>query len=353
MNLSIRADADSQIGTGHIMRCIALAQGWQDQGGKVTFLSHCESGALRERISKEGFKFVKVETPHPNPDDLVQTIAYLKLKRPSPRVPYASTDWFVLDGYHFSPEYQRAVRDAGIRLLVIDDMNHLPYYHADFLLNQNIYAPELEYRCDEDTALLLGTHYVLLRREFLGYRNFKRQIPARAKNILVTLGGGDSDNVTLKVIKSLKPLDKTDFSVKIVIGPANPHQESLRKALSATFFNSELLINPINMPELMAWAELAISAGGSTCWELAFMGLPCLLFILSNNQEPIVSSLNNGNAAQNLGWYCRYDFSKLSDLMFSLISDIEVRKAMSDNSKVLIDGRGSLRVCESMMGGRI
>ncbi|HBE44959.1 MAG TPA: hypothetical protein DDW17_05780 [Deltaproteobacteria bacterium] len=110
-------------------------------------------------------------------------------------------------------------------------MNHLPHYHADILLNQNIYAPELNYSCDEDTILLLGSRYVLLRKEFLKYKDFKRTIPKKAKNILVTLGGADPDNVTLKVIKALNLMGDPDIEVKVVVGPANPHIKSLHKAL--------------------------------------------------------------------------------------------------------------------------
>ena len=189
MQLCIRADADSKIGTGHIMRCIALAQAWQDNGGEVTFISHCESDALRERIVKEGFQFIPVENTTPHADDLFRTLCYLKHN--SSLTIHHSPAWFVLDGYHFTPEYQKAIRNAGIHLLVIDDMNHLPHYHTDILLNQNIHALELNYNCDGDTTLFLGTSYVLLRREFLKYRDVKRKIPERAKNILVTLGGAD------------------------------------------------------------------------------------------------------------------------------------------------------------------
>ncbi|TSA38388.1 MAG: UDP-2,4-diacetamido-2,4,6-trideoxy-beta-L-altropyranose hydrolase [Porphyromonadaceae bacterium] len=347
MNLFIRVDSDGKIGAGHIMRCIALAQAWQDHGGEVTFISHCESEALRERISKEGFQFIAVKAPHPHSDDLSITLEYLK--RPSAFTLHPSPTWLVLDGYHFTTEYQKTIRDGGIRLLVIDDMNHLPHYHADILLNQNIHAPELTYHCDENTTLLLGTQYALLRREFLKHSNFQRHIPERAKNILVTLGGADPDNVTLKVIEALKLLDDPGIEVKIIVGPVNPHKNILLQSLSSTRSACELLINPPNMPELMAWADMAISAGGSTCWELALMAVPGLLFILSENQEPIAVYFNKSKAAQNLGWHSRYNFNELSDLIFSLILDFKARKAMSDNNKDLIDGMGSLRMYKCMM----
>jgi spore coat polysaccharide biosynthesis predicted glycosyltransferase SpsG len=193
-NLIIRADADAHMGTGHIMRCIALAQAWQERGGDVTFLSHCDSEALRKRVIDEGFDFIPIEKPHPDSYDLGHTLKILeqfKIQNSKFKT------WFVIDGYHFTPHYQKAIRENGYKLLVIDDMAHLDHYHADILLNQNIHASSLHYSCDRDTVKLMGCEYVLLRKEFLKYKDCKREIPEKAKKILVTMGGADPDNVTL------------------------------------------------------------------------------------------------------------------------------------------------------------
>jgi UDP-2,4-diacetamido-2,4,6-trideoxy-beta-L-altropyranose hydrolase len=344
MNLYIRADADSKIGTGHVMRCIALAQAWQDQGNKVTFISHCESKALRERIKIEGCRFISLDHVFPDSCDLTSTLSILKNECECAD----QKKWLVLDGYHFTPEYQRAIRDMGSRLLVIDDMNHLPYYYADILLNQNIHAPDLKYHCDKDTTLLLGARYVLLRREFLKYQNFKRQIPDRAKNILVTLGGADPDNVTLKVIEALKLLDDSAIEAKIVIGPANPYRELLSDALTSSHFVSHLLSNPL-MPDLMAWADLAISAGGSTCWELAYLGVPFLAIILAENQRSIVISLDTKKVAINCGDGNEITTVNFSKIFSNILCNREARSFMSSQGTQLNDGNGSMRVYSSLM----
>ena len=347
MNLYVRADADSEIGTGHIMRCIALAQAWQVQGEKVTFISHCESEALRERIQIEGFRFISLDHVCPDSSDLMNTLSILKNESADQK------PWLVLDGYHFTTEYQKAIRDEGILLLVIDDMNHLPLYHADILLNQNIHAPDLSYHCDEDTTLLLGPSYVLLRREFLKYRDFKREIPDRAKNILVTLGGADPDNVTLKIIEALKLIDEPDISVKIIVGPANPHQKTLSNAIGSAHFETELLINPPNMPELMAWADMAISAGGSTCWELAFMGVPSIVLILAENQAAVAEYLLNKKAVLNLGIFAECSKEHISDACKTLIGSSIARTSLSQQSTTLINGHGPNHVIKSMNSNNI
>lgn len=348
--LFIRSDSTTQIGTGHIMRCIALAQAWQDEGGKVVFLSHCESEALRQRIINEGFEFIPIEHPHPHPSDFSQTLMQLQPFLPSPSSFSPSVPWLVLDGYHFTPDYQKAIKDAGIRLLVIDDMNHLPYYHANIILNQNIHATDLKYNCDPNTKLLLGPKYVLLRREFLKYRDFKREIPDKARKILVTMGGADPDNVTLKVIQALNLLNDSELEVKVVIGPSNPHMESIKKELSLSPFSFHLLPSVDNMADLMAWADLAITAGGSTCWELAYMGVPSIATILSENQKKAIYILGKIGFVLNIGLHDRIKIDKLVLQIKLLLSNWKERKAMTETAQNLIDGNGFLILISTIKG---
>jgi UDP-2,4-diacetamido-2,4,6-trideoxy-beta-L-altropyranose hydrolase len=349
-NLFIRADSNPQIGTGHVMRCIALAQAWQDRGGGVTFLSHCENNEIKQRIQDEGFDFIPVEKPHPNPSDLtfvLNTLSSISYE------PSASNLWLALDGYHFTPEYQKAIRDAGVGLLVIDDINHLPQYYADILLNQNIHAPNLRYHCDADTTILLGTSYVLLRREFLKYQDWKRKIPEKAKKILVTLGGSDQNNITFKVIEALKLINDPDLEVKVVVGPSNPHMASLKEAFHLSPFTFHLLSSSKNMAELMAWADISVSAGGSTCWEMAFLGLPNMITILSENQEAISEGLSEKGIAVNLGEYEYLTSDKITETFNELLSARKVRSRMSRLGKNLVDGLGEKRVVKSMIIGHL
>ena len=204
----------------------------------------------------------------------------------------------MLDGYHFDPAYQKAIREAGYRLLVVDDTAHLPAYHADVLLNQNIYAPQLTYSYDPHTVLLLGPMYALLRPEFLVWKEWERHIPDTARHILVTLGGGDSDNVTLKVIQALHDIRLPDLEIRVIVGPANPHRDSLVAAIEHGPHSVELLFDVTDMPGLMAWADIAVSAAGSTCWELLFMGLPSLVGVLADNQVPIAEDCHGGVSDQ-------------------------------------------------------
>ncbi len=344
--LFIRADASVQIGTGHIMRCIALAQAWQDKGGKVTFISHCESEKLRDRIITEGFDLITIDYPHPHPSDIEKTISTIK-HLSSFAFDIAPT-WLVLDGYHFTPDYQKAIREAGIRLLVIDDMNHLPHYHADILLNQNIYAPELRYNCDAHTKLLLGTKYVLLRREFLKYKDLKREMHRRARKILVFMGGADPTNETGKVLKALKLLNRDDVAVDVVIGASNPFKdEIITMAKQIPHVTCHFDVN--NMAELMSSADMGIGAGGTSTWERCCIGLPSIIMVLADNQKKIAEELEKEGVVVNLGWHEEVTEMDIRDAAQSLLADADKRRDMGLKGKGMVDGNGARRTAQEML----
>jgi UDP-2,4-diacetamido-2,4,6-trideoxy-beta-L-altropyranose hydrolase len=348
-NLVIRADANSRIGTGHLMRCLALAQAWQERGECVTFLSHCQNEALQRRIIKEGFELVFVEQQHPDPADLKQVLKKLKNLQNGNCIP-----WIVLDGYHFDSDYQKSIREAGSRLVVIDDYNHLPNYHADILLNQNIGAELIPYSCDLKTVKLFGPKYALLRTEFLIWKD-RIQIQREDQHrIMVTLGGADPDNITLKVLRGLFQTRLKGFAVDVIVGPVNPNIRELefeiqcaRKA-SVPIANSIQLLYSINMPEIMAMTDMAISAGGSTCWELCFFGKPFMVLIAAENQRGIARSLDQVGSAICLGWHQDVSSKQIKTNLESLLNDTQGRRELSIRSRKIVDGQGRYRVLDAM-----
>ncbi|MEI7635797.1 MAG: UDP-2,4-diacetamido-2,4,6-trideoxy-beta-L-altropyranose hydrolase [Syntrophus sp. (in: bacteria)] len=343
MNLYIRADADSKIGIGHVMRCFALAQAWQDQGAAVTFISCCESALLKQRVQNEGFNFIPLGCACPDPEDLKSTLSLLRMEGAAD-----PKDWFVLDGYHFTPDYQKAIYEAGMHLMVIDDMNHLASYHADMILNQNSHAHKLIYNCPEGTTVLQGIAYVFLRREFLEYRNRNRVIPVRAKKILVSFGGADPDNVTYKVIKSLQLLGELDMEITVVVGPANAHKDNLHSTLESSGLSYKLLINPSNMVDIMADVDLAISAGGGTFWELAYMGVPCLMVILAENQREVAEELGKVGIVMNLGWHNLLSSEDIARAIRNMVVSDQARRDMLNEGQSLINGEGANLMISAM-----
>ncbi|MEP6663356.1 MAG: UDP-2,4-diacetamido-2,4,6-trideoxy-beta-L-altropyranose hydrolase, partial [Verrucomicrobiota bacterium] len=220
-NLVIRADAGLQMGTGHVMRCLALAEPWLQSGSRVTFVSSNLSRPLIERIQNLGIKTASLRALPGSHDDAIE-LTQIAAER--------EASWVVVDGYHFGAEYQLALKEAGTKFLFFDDFGHAKNYSADFILNQNLGAAAKLYSHREpQTKLLLGPRYVQLRGEFDHWRNWRRSICPQAKNVLVTLGGSDSENVTLKVIQTLKLIPSHDASV--VVGNNNPHRKILAAAL--------------------------------------------------------------------------------------------------------------------------
>lgn len=338
--LIVRVDANTRMGTGHLMRCLALAQAWKDSGGKGVFVTARNSKSLLERLGNEGFSVHVLDKAYPDPHDWEVTKEVLDM--------YPDA-WVVLDGYHFDPAYQQRVKEAGHQLLVIDDMAHLEHYYADIVLNQNLHAEQLNYSCEPYTQLLLGTQYVLLRREFLQWQSWKREIPEVARKVLVTLGGGDPDNATLKIIKAMNKVKLQDLEVKVVIGSSNLHMASLKEAVHHSPFTIHLLPSVENMPELMAWADVAISSGGTTCWEMAFMGLPAIVGQIAQVENLLVSGLKQLGLFLHTGWFAQLSIEDLAEVIREYLHDKDWRTRMSRLGQETVDGSGCARVLKSIM----
>jgi len=353
--LIIRADSSEMTGIGHIMRCIALGQAWHEQyGGNVTFISHCQNDALRQRILDKGFAFFPLSNPHPHPSDLKLTLNILKSFQSNESVISRNLltmkPWFVLDGYNFTPDYQHAIRDAGYKLLLIDDYNNLPNYHSDILLNPNISAESLNYVCNEDTIKLLGTKYVPLRKEFRQYNGCKKKMPEKAGNLLVTLGGTDPNNVALKVIEALNQLSDAELEARVVLGPSNPNIPIIEQVISDFKLPVSLIHAPTSkeMVKAMTWADLAVSAGGSTCWELCFCQVPMLVVIVAENQNEIGWGLDQFGAAKCLGWHEEMASKDLASEVINIVDDKSLRINMVKNARECVDGSGVQRVLKVM-----
>ena len=337
--LLLRADGGAQIGAGHLMRGLALGQAWREAGGEVYFITGCCEEGLLRRLGDEGFSVHPLKHPYPHEEDLEFTGSCLAQHRGA---------WLVLDGYHFDGLYHQRVKAAGARLMIIDDMGHLPFYHADLVLNQNIHAADLAYSCPLETRFLRGPRYALLRREFLRWKEWKREIPVTARKILVTLGGSDPDKVTLKVIHALQKIDLPGMEVSVVVGATNPNQEEIQRQMAPLAPTFRLLTAVEDMPRWMAWADMAISAGGSTVWEMAFMGLPNLVLVLAENQFPAAGRLGQEGISGNLGWADSISPAQISAATMNMALAPEKRREMAEKGKGLVDGLGGRRVAAEM-----
>lgn len=334
--LAIRADADPRMGTGHVMRCLALAQAWQEAGGRVILISAAITPALERRVHGEGIQTMRLDVQPGSLDDAVAAAASAH---------DAHSRWMVVDGYQFGADYQQAIKTAGLKLLFIDDYGHAGQYAADLVLNQNLHAEESLYRRREPyTRLLLGPQYAMLRKDFLRWLEWRRQIPEIGHRLLVAMGGSDPDNVTLSVIEALAELDLAGLEITAIVGGSNPHQSEIADAAIRT--RVQLQVDVADMARWMAWADLAITAAGSTVWELAFLGLPSLTVILADNQESVARALDAQGIFPTLGWGKDTRAAAVREQTQLLLRSREMRQTYSEKAARLVDGRGVFRVLE-------
>ena len=343
--LLIRADANTHMGTGHVMRCMALAQAWQNSGGQVSLTASSLPPALTERLRAEGITLDTIAVEPGSREDAQQTAELARSLH---------VQWVVVDGYQFGADYQRTLKKAGLRVLFVDDYGHAGAYCADLVLNQNSYAHEGLYADrSSQTRLLLGPQYVLLRREFWPWRGWRREIPAVACKVLVTMGGSDPDNVTLRVIQVLEQIKVPSLEATVVVGGGNPHYVELEAFAQSSHHHIRVEQNVVDMPALMAWADVAVTAGGTTCYELSLMGLPALIIVLAENQRPSAAALAAAGVGWDLGWHSLIDVPAMADALGRLRADPDARIAMMRHGQALSDGHGSVRVVAELQGGAL
>lgn len=331
--LLFRVDASVEIGTGHVMRCIALANAWIAASGAVRFLCASVTPATEARMRAIGSVSMLNVQRGTEADASATTAAYAD----------SHASWIVADGYCFGSEWQRQVKARSARVLVFDDYVHADRYFCDVLLNQNLHAtPELYPLVESYTQLLLGTRYALLRPEFSEWRPWERTVRTEANRILVTLGGSDPANVTEMVLSALGQVGGCELHV--VIGGSNPHRAALNRLVAENSSLVHLTVDATNMGELMAWADVAVSAAGTTSWELAFMGLPSVIVSLVRNQDEIAAALASAGVAINLGRFGESTSDRLKDAVRGVLGDVDGRRRMSREGRKLVDGRGAERV---------
>ena len=328
------------MGTGHVMRSLALAQAWRRNTGSVSFVAAELTPALHARLLQERFEIVRLRLIPGGDEDAASMVKMARKQNAS---------WIAVDGYQFGADYQRVIKAAGIRLLFVDDYGHAGDYCAELVLNQDLSADASLYdQSGGNTRLLLGSRYVLLREEFLLWSHWKRDVSKVGRKVLVTLGGADHDNVTGKVIQVLASLQ--NLEMLILVGGSNPHLQTLESEIRAFRSDIRLALDAPNMPELMASADVAVSAGGSTCWELCFMGLPSIAILLAENQQTNTFHLAKSGALICLGWGDQLQGGLLADTMQKLLNNSSQRERMSVSGRRLLDGLGAERVVAVMRG---
>lgn len=359
-NIIFRVDASPEIGTGHVMRCLTLAEALRERGCECQFICREHPGNLIDLISERGF------TAHCLPSAEAsrglrqdpRSLAHAEWLGADWRTDAAQTrkamgdvtvDWLVIDHYAIDESWERKLRPACRRLMVIDDLadrNH----DCDLLLDQNLVASwQDRYRnkVPDNCAFLLGPEYALLQSIYAELHDRISPREGRIRRILVYFGGADTDNLTGMVISAFGVINTEGVFMDVVMNPASPHIATVRE-LAGKDTRISLHESLPNLAPLISEADLAIGAGGATSWERCCLGLPTLIITLADNQRPIAEELDRTGMAQWLGHKDNINAVQLSRTLQTVL-DNDVPPECSQRCYALVDGRGVERVASFLL----
>ena len=331
----IRADANEKTGSGHVMRCLSVASAFKAKGETVRFVTADTKSYVL--ISSNGFDCEVLDTDFSDMEGEINKLtSIVSLYNPS---------LLIIDSY-FVTECYFAELGKLVKTAYIDDLNE-KVWDVDFLINYNVFASEYDYSGYENTKtkLLLTPEFAPLRDEF------RNQAPHENKDnvtdILVSAGGSDPARISERIISEICPL-LPDIRFHFIIGALNPRIDEIKKMEKG---NVVLHVNEQHIADLMRECDIAVSASGSTLYELCACGVPTIVYTLADNQIPAAKLFDKLGIMLNSG-DCRFDekfISNLKSCIRKLISDTDTRTKMSYNMQHLVDGQGAERLAERLL----
>ncbi len=343
MNIIVRTDASQEIGSGHVMRCLAFSDVLRDEGANVTFICRSMKGDLCDAIENAGFKVHRLYCDDSSMESDAEASRELLMQS-------QDIDCLIVDHYALNNEWETGMRPHVKKIMVIDDLadrNH----DSDVLLDQNYYI-DMESRYDglvpDHCRKLVGPQYALLRKEFMDVKAAIKERSGIVGRVMIFFGSSDLSNETSKVLKALKSLNRPDIAVDVVIGKNNAHKSEIME-LAHTLPYSKCHCNVSNMAELMGDADVYVGAAGITTWERCCMGLPSLVVTVAENQVQTTKDMAGSKLLYFIG---ESDDTGMNDILNALqkvIMNPESLKQFSMTSMKLVDGSGAKRCAEAIL----
>ena len=361
-----RVDASIEIGTGHVMRCLTLAEALSDLGVRCRFICRPHDGNMLDEIAARGFETIAL--PPLRSDSAttgssfshahwLATTAERDAQETKDAICANPPDWMVVDHYGIDRTWEVMVHSVGIKVLVIDDLADRPH-HCDALLDHGLDRDVAEYSLlvPRKTKCFFGPQYALLRPEFAEMRaaNLARRQSPSLNRLLISMGGVDKDNATGRVLAAMAGNAWAEASeVTVVMGPRAPSLKEVRAQAAAMPGRVEVLVGTTRMAELMHKADLAIGGAGTTSWERCCLGLPSIVLVLADNQKKVAASLARAGAV--------FVAKTMSDVAAYLARHHSTPAALGDiaemsrNAARITDGRGATKVASFMVSqiGRV
>jgi UDP-2,4-diacetamido-2,4,6-trideoxy-beta-L-altropyranose hydrolase len=348
MIIVFRVDASEQIGTGHVMRCLTLADALHDEGVCILFICRALPGNLHSQIEKRGYqveslRFLGELSKNVDWQKDADSTKQILQKRESH--PNHQIDWLIVDHYELDKKWEREFRDTVQNIMVIDDLANRNH-DCDLLLDQNYYK-NYEHRYDslvhETCQKLLGPEYILLREEFVEAGKELEKRDGIVKRLLIFFGGSDPTNETMKALHAIKKLNSEgtqidDIHIDVVVGQANPNREVIREiceAMPGLHYHCQIDY----MAQLMAKADLSIGAGGVTMWERCYLGLPSVTIVVAENQMESTKAVAEREAIWNMGWYEDVKVEDIVDILKRAILTPPTLRKMSFQAMELMNSK--------------
>ena len=333
-----RVDAGRTVGSGHFVRCRLLARALREDGLRSCFVTATPENSLVAEARREDFPVVPLEE-----GEAVDAAALALRADEHGRVGSVIVVDDHRTGFH-DLDFQRGIRRAGLGLMMIS-FRREPHFVADIVHNQNLLALEHEYSVEDHTTLLRGPRYAVLDGAYRALRPERPSVPDEVEEVLVTFGGGDHTGQTRKVVDGVARARPKLRRAIVVVGAMYPEPGELRRHLDGlAALESELHVNTSRMPELMARADLAVSSGGLTAWELACLGVPNVVLSTAETQRETGRLLHRRDCVHYLGHHDEVTAGDVARCVSSLSADRERRRRLCVRSRDLVDGRGTERV---------
>ena len=351
MRVVIRADASINIGSGHIRRCLSLATELKKKGAEVFFVCRQLPGNLCGLLAARNFRVFRLPPPREGGveclpvEDARETMDVLASLA-------GVIDWLVVDHYNLGREWESEFRGRVEKILVLDDLADREH-DCDLLLDQGFY-PEMKHRyhglVPADCRLLLGPHYALLDSSFA--RQAEKAKEKRGNRLFVFFGGSDATNETGKTLAALPLLANRELQLDVVVGSGNPHREKIEKQ-AASCKQVQLHFQVDAMASLMAKADIALGAGGTTTWERCCLGLPSIVISVADNQTVLSATLGLDGRILYLGESSQVGVETIARAIQSLLDFPWWRRSLARRSRELVDGYGCQRLGRILLPEKI
>jgi UDP-2,4-diacetamido-2,4,6-trideoxy-beta-L-altropyranose hydrolase len=349
MNVLIRADASREIGSGHVMRCLSLADALRESGAAVHFACREAEGDMIDYVRRRGYSCHSLDSLQAGASGREWESDARQCEVIAQSI--GALDWIVVDHYGLDGRWESELRARCARLMVIDDL--IDRAHAcDLLLNQNLIpgaAARFRRLVPEECRLLLGPEHALLRPEFRELRlqgDEARRGPV--ERVLVYFGGSDTDDLTSRALALLDRITSRSFQVHALVGTANQHRHAI-EARFGTRPGITVTGHTERIADLLAGCQLAIGAGGASIWERCCLGVPAVVVAIADNQIEVARTVAEAGACLYTGTSAETSDDTLLASFSLLLENDCLRASLRRAGRAMVDGAGCDRVVGEMM----